>query len=95
MVWRIPKLGLGDVSVSISMQEIQETWVQRATHSRILHLKNPMDGGGWGATIQRVAKSQTRLSDFHFILPLLSWCGSQFIIVMGLGFSPRDVFLSP
>ena len=45
---RIPKLGLGYVSVSISMQEIQETWVQRATHSRILHLKNPTDRGDWG-----------------------------------------------
>ena len=27
-------------------------------------LENPMDGGAWGATIQRVAKSRTRLSDF-------------------------------
>ena len=27
-------------------------------------LENPMDGGAWWATVHRVAKSQTRLSDF-------------------------------
>ena len=27
-------------------------------------LENPMDGGAWCATVHRVAKSQTRLSDF-------------------------------
>jgi len=26
-------------------------------------LENPMDRGGWGATVHRVAKSQTPLSD--------------------------------
>ena len=34
-------------------------------------LENPMDGGAWWATVHRVAKSQTRLSDFtltfHFL----------------------------
>ena len=29
-------------------------------------LKNPMDGGAWRATVHRVTKSQTRLSDFTF-----------------------------
>ena len=29
-------------------------------------LENPMDGGAWQATVNGVAKSQTRLSDFHF-----------------------------
>ena len=29
-------------------------------------LENPMDGGAWWATVHRVAKSQTRLSDFTF-----------------------------
>jgi len=29
-------------------------------------LENPMDGGTWWATVHRVAKSQTRLSDFTF-----------------------------
>ena len=29
-------------------------------------LENPMDGGAWGAAVHGVAKSQTRLSDFHF-----------------------------
>ena len=29
-------------------------------------LENPMDRGAWRATVHRVTKSQTRLSDFHF-----------------------------
>ena len=29
-------------------------------------MENPMDGGAWWATVQEVAKSQTRLSDFIF-----------------------------
>ena len=29
-------------------------------------LNNPMDGGAWEATVHRVAKSWTRLSDFTF-----------------------------
>ena len=31
-------------------------------------LENPMDGGAWWAAVQGVAKSWTRLSDFHFSL---------------------------
>ena len=31
-------------------------------------LENPMDGGAWWATVRRVAKSRTRLSDFTFTL---------------------------
>ena len=34
-----------------------------ATHSRILAWRIPMDRGAWRATVHRVAKSQTRLSD--------------------------------
>ena len=34
-------------------------------------LENPMDGGAWRATAHRVAKSQTRLSDFTFTLILM------------------------
>ena len=29
-------------------------------------LENSMDRGAWQATVHGVAKSQTRLSDFHF-----------------------------
>ena len=29
-------------------------------------LENPMDRGAWWAIVHRVAKSRTRLSDFHF-----------------------------
>ena len=50
------------------MQEAQETWVQSlgwedpqeegmATHS------SPTDRGVWGATVHRVVKSQTQLSN--------------------------------
>ena len=57
-----------------AMQETQETWVrslsgedplqkEMATHSSDRsRLKNPMDGGAWWATVQRVAKNWTRLS---------------------------------
>ena len=31
-------------------------------------LRNPMDRGAWQATVHRVAKSQTQLSDYHFQL---------------------------
>ena len=31
-------------------------------------LENPMDRGAWRATVHRVAKSQTRLSNFTFFL---------------------------
>ena len=34
-------------------------------------LENPMDGGAWQATVHRVTKSQTRLSDFPFTLILM------------------------
>jgi len=55
---------------------MRETWVQSlgredpleeemATHSSILAW-NPMDGGAWWATVHRVTKRQTQLSDFTF-----------------------------
>ena len=34
-------------------------------------LENPMDRGAWWATVHGVAKSQTRLSDFTFLLTTL------------------------
>ena len=37
-----------------------------ATHSSILAWRIPMGRGAWWATVQGVAKSQTRLSDFTF-----------------------------
>ena len=53
---------------------MQETWVQFLgwedpleesieTHSSILAWRIPMDRGAWWATVHRVAKSQTQLSD--------------------------------
>ena len=46
---------------------------EMATHSSILALENPMDRGAWRATVHRVTKSRTRLSDFtslHFHSPV-------------------------
>ena len=34
-------------------------------------LENPMDRGAWWATVHKVAKSRTRLSDFTFFLSFL------------------------
>ena len=34
-------------------------------------LENPLDGGAWWATVQVVAKSQIRLSNFTFTFSLL------------------------
>ena len=53
---------------------MRETWVRSlgwedpleagmATHSSIIAWKIPMNRGAWQATVHRVAKSQTRLSD--------------------------------
>ena len=53
---------------------MQETWVQSlgredllekemATPSSILAWRIPMDRGAWHATVHRVTKSRTRLSD--------------------------------
>ena len=53
---------------------MQETWVrslggedaleeEMATSSSILAWKIPMDRGAWRATVHRIAKSWTRLSD--------------------------------
>ena len=42
-----------------------------ATHSSILAWRIPMHRGAWQATVHGVAKSRTRLNDFHFSLSLL------------------------
>ena len=39
---------------------------EMAIYSSILCLENPIKGGAWQATVHRVTKSQTRLSDFTF-----------------------------
>ena len=57
-----------------NLSTMQETWVRSlgwenpleegmATHSSILAWRIPMDRAAWQATIHRVAKSQTQLSD--------------------------------
>ena len=39
---------------------------EMATHSHILAWRIPMDREAWQATVQRVMKSWTRLSDYQF-----------------------------
>ena len=51
---------------------------EMSTHSsilarRILWTENPMDREAWWATVHRVAKSRTRLSNFTFFLSLQPW----------------------
>ena len=41
-----------------------------ATHSSIVAWRIPMDRGAWQATAHGVSKSQTQLSDFHYITEL-------------------------
>ena len=40
----------------------------------VFHLENPMDRGDWRATVHRVAKSQTRLSDLAHTLITQALC---------------------
>ena len=40
---------------------------EMATHSSVLGLEHPMDGGAWWAAVHGIAKSQTQLSDFTFL----------------------------
>ena len=57
-----------------NLSAMQETWVrslgqedslekEMATHSSILAWRILMDRGAWWATVHRVAKSQTRVSN--------------------------------
>ena len=69
-----PKVGLLVAQTVKNPPAIRETWVQSlswedplekgmATHSSILAWRIPMDRGAWQATVHRVAKSWTQLSD--------------------------------
>ena len=40
-------------------------------------VENPMDGGAWWAAVHGVAKSRTRLSDFHFSLSYIGEGGGN------------------
>ena len=60
------KMGFPGVSVGkrLSLWVGEDPWEKEmSTHSSILAWKNPMDRGAWQATIHRVTKSWTRLSD--------------------------------
>ena len=71
------------------MQETYEIWVQslgqedplEGEHGNPLQcscLENPIDRGGWWATVHGVTKSRTELSDFtFFFLFFLSYEGGQ------------------
>ena len=54
---------------------------RKATNSLLGSLENSMDRGAWQATVHGVAKSQTRLSDFHIIKDCVCSC-NQFVILL-------------
>ena len=66
-----------------NLPAMRETWVQSlgwedleegmATHSSILAWRIPMNREAWRATVHGVAKSWTRLSDYHFHFHLSHW----------------------
>ena len=41
------------------------------------HSENPMDRGFWRATVHGVAKSWTRLSNFHFTSNIVTICHTE------------------
>ena len=43
-------------------------------------LENPMDRGAWRATVDRVAKSQTQLSNFHFLFNKKTYQGFIYFV---------------
>ena len=49
---------------SLDWENLLEKWMD--THFSILAWRIPKDRGAWWTTVHRVAKSQTRLSDFRF-----------------------------
>ena len=48
-------------------------------------LENPMDRGAWWATVHGVAKSQTRLSDFHSLMDSVQALGLLVLYVVNKG----------
>ena len=52
---------VGDLVLIFGWEDLLE--VGMATHSRILALGNPMDGGAWRNTVCRGHKGQTQLSN--------------------------------
>ena len=54
---------------------------RKATDYLLESLENSMDRGAWQATVHEVAKSQTRLSDFHIIKDCVCSC-NQFVILL-------------
>ena len=68
----LPAYNVGDLGLNPGLGEGNGNPLQYSC------LENPMDGGAWWATVHRLAKSRTRLSDFtsaliklnHNCLPL-------------------------
>ena len=66
-----------------------------AAHSSILAWKIPMDRGAWWATVHRVAKSQTGLSNLTFtFLPLLPPSYPSYPISLGHLRAPAELPVS-
>ena len=60
---------MGDLGSSLGWEDPLEK--EMATHSSIFARRISIERGAWLATVHRVAKSQTQLSDFHFHFPSL------------------------
>ena len=59
-----PACNVGDLGLIPGWEDPLEKG--KATHSSVLAPGNSMDRGAWQDTVHGVAKSWTRLSDFHF-----------------------------
>ena len=64
--WLFLNLSLEQWLSSILLLTHQKNRKGNGTQLQHSCLENPMDGGAWWATVHRVTKSRTRLSDFTF-----------------------------
>ena len=85
----------------------ENPWRRNGDQLQYCGLENPMDGGAWWATVHEVAKSQTRLDNFHWRLnnnclgcktsflglPMQSWASQVVLGVKNLPASAGDMRL--
>ena len=71
-----PSANAGDIRDAGSIPSVQRIpWRRAWQPTPVYYLENPMDRGVWWATVHRVAKSQTRLSEIYlyFLVSLVFW----------------------
>ena len=65
------------VAQKVNLPAMQETQVsplgslgeEKSNPLQYSYLENPMDGGPWWATVHRITKNQTRVSDLSYLYP--------------------------